>query len=390
MSHEAEPAAGLAHADAAAEHASVRTSSRAQPSQSAQSVAVAGSAGPARQQPLRRGLLPYARRHRRALGRGLLFTTLLVGCRLALPLPLGAAVEHAPGASQANDDLALAPGWADPVTVLAAVFVLLALVAGMAEHFQRLAFANFANRSVNDARSAAAARVSGLATGAPSDLAAQVVADSARVKTGLKGVLNHITVNGLLVVGACAALAVADVSLGLVQLGGLVLLGVAAFWGATRVATVAAEHRENEALLARTIHRLTVTDPAAGQAGHARGLATLHDLDADSGRADVHLTRWEGRCTWVVHVILTVTAAIVLVIGMNAVEVGRLDTGELFTVVGYLLVLHGPGVRLARQTARVGAVLVSAREVGTVLVASPQEQHGPHEREAARTRDSQT
>ena len=329
----------------------------------------------ARSDPLRRGLLPYARRHRRALGRGLLFTTVLVGCRLALPLPLGAAVEHVPGASQANNDLAFAPGWADPVSVLAAVFVLLALVAGMAEHFQRLAFANFANRSVNDARSAATARVSHLATGSahgtPGDLATQVVADSARVKTGLKGVLNHITVNALLVVGACVALAVADVSLGLVQLGGVVLLGVAAFWGATRLSAVAAEHRENEALLAQTIHHFTGAGSSDGHAAQAHDLRALHDLDADSGRADVDLTRWEGRCTWVVHVILTVTAAVVLVIGMNAVAAGRLDTGELFTVVGYLLVMHGPGVRLARQTARLGAVMVSARELGAVLVAPP-------------------
>jgi ABC-type multidrug transport system fused ATPase/permease subunit len=354
MRHDAEP---LAH---------LRGQDPAPPS----TVSVSAEPGESvRPHPLRRGLLPYARRHRRALGRGLLFTTLLVGCRLALPLPLGAAVEHAPGSSQANNDLALAPGWADPVTVLAAVFVLLALVAGMAEHYQRLAFANFANRTVNDARSAATARVSHLATGSPSDVAAQVLADSARVKTGLKGVLNHITVNALLVVGACAALAVVDVSIGLVQLGGVVLLGVAAFWGATRLAAVAAEHRENESLLAQTIHRFTVADPVGGHAGQEHDLQTLHDLDADSGRADVDLTRWEGRCTSVVHVILTVTAAVVLVIGMNAVTVGRLDTGQLFTVVGYLLVLHGPGVRLARQTARLGAVLVSAREIGAVLVA---------------------
>jgi hypothetical protein len=57
------------------------------------------------------------------------------------------------------------------------------------------------------------------------------------------------------------------------------------------------------------------------------------------------------------------------------VAAGRLDTGELFTVVGYLLVLHGPGVRLARQTARLGAVMVNARELGAVLEAAPRESH---------------
>lgn len=361
MRHETEPLADLAAGGG-------RTPSLSSAVSAQSASPTSATPGESALHPLRRGLLPYSRRHRRALGRGLLFTIVLVGCRLALPLPLGAAVEHTPGASQANSDLAFAPGWADPVSVLAAVFVLLALVAGMAEHFQRLAFANFANRTVSDARSAATARVSHLAPGSPGDLLAQVVADSTRVKTSLKGVLNHITVNLLLVVGACAALAVADVSLGLVQLGGLVLLGVVAWWGATRLAAVAAEHRENEARLAQTIHHLTVADPSGGHAGQEHDLQTLHDLDADSGRADVDLTRWEGRCTCVVHVILTVTAAVVLVIGMNAVAAGRLDTGELFTVVGYLLVLHGPGVRLARQTARVGAVMVSARELGTVLV----------------------
>ena len=367
MRRETQPLAGLGSEDRAPSPSSAASR---EPAASSVPAALGESAA---RYPLLRGLLPYARRHRRALGRGLLFTTVLVGCRLALPLPLGAAVEHAPGASQANNDLAFAPGWADPVSVLAAVFVLLALVAGMAEHYQRLAFANFANRSIGDARSAATARVSHLATGSPSDLAAQVVADSTRVKTGLKGVLNHITVNALLVVGACAALSLVDVRLGLVLLCGVVLLGVAACWGATRLAAVASEHRANETLLAQTIQHFTVADPGSDpvsrHAGREHDLRALHDLDADSGRADVDLTRWEGRCTTVVHVILTVTAAVVLVIGMNAVAAGRLDTGELFTVVGYLLVMHGPGVRLARQTARVGAMMVSARELGTVLVA---------------------
>src|SRR4051794_38574173 len=121
MRHETEPLAHLAPGE------THRTSpSSAASTASAQPPVPATPDESAGLHPLRRGLLPYARRHRRALGRGLLFTTVLVGCRLALPLPLGAAVEHAPGASQATNDLAFAPGWADPVTVLAAVFVLLA------------------------------------------------------------------------------------------------------------------------------------------------------------------------------------------------------------------------------------------------------------------------
>lgn len=315
--------------------------------------------------PLLHGLLPYTRRHRGSLWRGLLFTVLLVLCRLALPLPLGAAVEQARVSPAPHPQFAYLPGWVDALTLLAAGFVSLALIAGMAEYFQRVAFANFANRTVNDVRSAATAGVHRLDTHAPADLAAQVVVDSARFKTGLKGVLNHIVMNFLLVVGACAALAVTDARLGLVQLVGLLLLVGVGLLGARRVAIVAKDHRESEARLGQAIHRFSAASPSE------RGLAdvqSLHELDEASGRADIQITRWEGRCTGVVHVILTTTAAIVLVLGMGAAESGRIDTGALFTVVGYLLVLHGPAVRLARQMTRVGTVFVYARHLGLVLV----------------------
>jgi len=315
--------------------------------------------------PLRHGLLPYTRRHRRPFGFGLLFTVVLVLCRLALPLPLGAVVEQAQVSPAPHHQFAYLPGWVDALTLLAAGFVALALVAGMAEYFQRVAFANFANRTVNDVRSAATARVRSLDTHSPADLAAQVVVDSARVKTGLKGVLNHIVLNFLLVVGACAALAVTDARLGLVQSVGLMLLVGVALLGARRVAAVAADHRESEVLLGQAIHRFSAANPSERELAD---LHSLHELDAASGRADIDITRWEGRCTGVVHVILTATAAIVLVLGMRDAEAGRIDTGALFTVVGFLLVLHGPAVRLARQMARVGAVLVNARHLGLVLV----------------------
>jgi ABC-type multidrug transport system fused ATPase/permease subunit len=331
----------------------------------ANDVSACAAADGALPHPLRRGLAPFARRHRGSLGRGLLFTMLLVTCRLALPLPLGALVAHSTTASAPPQDLAHVPAWVDPVTMLAAGFVSLALVAGMAEYFQRLAFANFANRSVNDARSAASARVSSLDAQVPVDLAAQLLADSARVKQGLKGVLNHIALNVLLVIGACAALAVADPQLGAVQLAGVALVVVVAVRSAKRVRSVAADHREGEARLAQVIQHFAATDPSDLNVSDVHALQCL---DAASGSADIDMTRWEGRCTWAAHAILTAISAAVLILGLRAAEAGRLDTGVLFTVVGYVLVVHGPAVRLARQTVRLGVVLVSAEHLGRVLV----------------------
>ena len=309
---------------------------------------------------LRAGLLPFTRRHRPMLARGLVFTCVLVGSRLALPLPLGGAVEQSTPAAVRP---ALLPEWSDPVAVLGGLFVLLALLAGMAEHFQRLAFAHFASRSINDARAAALVLVTADGSGQATDPAARVMADSVRAKQALKGLLNHLTLNALLVLGACVALAVVDVYVGLVQLAGTAVVVAVAVLGARRVAVVAAQHQEGEALLAGAVHQFV------GPGGRSLDeLAELHALDSASADADIAMTRWEGRTTWVVHGVLTVTAAAVMVVGLQAVAAGRIGTGGLFSVVAYLLVLHGPAVRLARQVARIGPLRVSATKLGAVLV----------------------
>lgn len=319
-----------------------------------------------RSQPLRKGLLPFGRRHRVALGRGLLFTCLLVGSRLALPIPLVAIVEQS-SAPVVDARPAPVQGWGDPVALLVVAFVALALLAGMAEHFQRMAHARFVGRSVNDARSAAVARI-GRLPDVSGELAARVMGDSARVKQGLKGVLNHITLNGLLVLGACVALAVTDPLLGLIQFAGATIVVAVAIASAKRAAAVAAEHREGEALLTGVVHRIV-----AGEQGPIAlaDLERLRSLDGLSGQADTNMTRWEGRAMCVVYVILALTAAAVLALGVGAAETGRLGTGELVSVVAYLLLIHGPAVRFARQITRIGPLFVSAHHVGIVLQEDP-------------------
>jgi len=309
--------------------------------------------------PLRRGLVPFGRRHRASLVRGLAFTCLLAASRLALPVPLTGIVERSTPATSGG---ALPEtGMTDPVTLLAAAFVALALIAGMAEHFQRLAFAHFAGRSINDARSAALARTARFEDDASGGFTAQVMADSARVKQGLKGVLNHITLNGLLVIGACAALAITDVRLGLVQLVGTAVVVALAVLGARRAAAMAADHRKEEGLLAGTIHDLVVEQRPQ------EDLRDLEVLDTSSGQADTSMTRWEGRTTWAVHVVLALSAALVLTLGVASANAGTIGPGALFSVMAYLLVLHGPAVRFARQITRVGPLAVSARHLGLAV-----------------------
>lgn len=321
----------------------------------------------ARLRPLRRGLLPFGRRHRGQLGRGLLFTAILVATRLALPLPLTAVVARSE--TQAPQP-ALFLGGFDPVAVLAAGFVSLALMGGVAEHFQRLAFAHFAGRSVSDARAAALARLGDgdSDSHAPNRATSEVLADCARVKQGLKGVLNHIALNALLVLGACIAMTLVDVQLALVQLAGVGLIVAVAILGATRVAAVGATHRHGESNMATVIQNLVAPE----RVGHKLAeLEHLRSHDTASGEADVEMTCWEGRTTCVVHIVLALTAAVVLILGVGATQAGRIPTASLFAVMAYLLLLHGPGVRFARQITRIGPLVVSANHLAVLLVDDP-------------------
>ena len=128
--------------------------------------------------PLLRGLAPVMRRHRGLFLRGLAFTFALVGTRLLLPLPLTAIVQISTGRPS------FLPAWCDPVLLLSGVFVFLALMAGVAEHFQRLDFAHFANRSLTDARAAALARLGQREPETPEDLTAQVDAGQRQGQAG--------------------------------------------------------------------------------------------------------------------------------------------------------------------------------------------------------------
>jgi ABC-type bacteriocin/lantibiotic exporter with double-glycine peptidase domain len=67
-------------------------------------------------------------------------------------------------------------------------------------------------------------------------------------------------------------------------------------------------------------------------------------------------------------VVLVATAAAALLVGAHAVQNGQMSSGTLFSVMAYLLVLQGPAIRSVRQVTRIGPLLVSGRELGSVLL----------------------
>lgn len=305
-----------------------------------------------------RRLRPHIHRHRRLLVRGSIGTLFVVACRLAFPWPLRGILEEAFGTGAQGGVVALVPSAGDPVVWLTGAFLLIVVGQGLAELLQRLSFARFSIELVRDVRGEALAAIGRAGPSPdrdPGDLIARVIGDSARFKSGLKGVLIRLTQNGTFVVGVCVMLLIIDLQLGLTFVAGTALILTVAAVGASRVSAISRRLRKREGDLAARMHAALSGDPD--------GLLGLEETERRDGRAEAKTTRLEGLTMLLVHALLGVTTCAVLAMGVHAVRTGRLAPGDLFTVLFYLVLVHNPSVRLGRQAVRVGRVLASAERL---------------------------
>jgi ATP-binding cassette, subfamily B, bacterial len=312
-----------------------------------------------------RRLGPYAHPHRRWLLFGSIGTLFVVACRLAFPWPLRGVLELA-FAEQGSTGVAdMVPASGDPALWLGGAFILIVLIQGLAELVQRLSFARFSIGLVHDARTAAVEKLSEPAPGGaerdPGDLIARVIGDSARVKSGLKGVLIRMTQNGVFFFGVLIVLFVIDWRLGLVFLAGGVVMTAIALFGAVRVTNISRRLRRKEGLLAGRMHALLVGADASEDQDE------VDSAERKSARAEAKTTKVEGLTIWGVHATLAVTSCAVVLLGLQLVRSGALQPADMFTVLFYLLMVHNPTVRLSRQTVRLGRLLASAERLAKVL-----------------------
>jgi ATP-binding cassette subfamily B protein len=312
-----------------------------------------------------RRLGPYARPHRRWLVFGSLGTLFVVACRLAFPWPLRGVLELAFDQQGSTGVADMAPSAGDPALWLGGAFVLIVLIQGLAELVQRVSFARFSIGLVHDARTAAVERLSQPRTPNgdkrdPGDLIARVIGDSARVKSGLKGVLIRMTQNGVFFWGVLIVLFVIEWRLGLVFLAGGALMTTIALFGAVRVTNISRRLRRKEGLLAGRMHALLVGDGADDQ-------DEVEAAERKSARGEAKTTKVEGLTIWGVHATLAVTSCAVVLLGLQLVRSGVMQPADMFTVLFYLLMVHNPTVRLARQTVRLGRVLASAERLAKVI-----------------------
>lgn len=324
---------------------------------------------------VRRKLGPYGRPHRKWLVQGSLAALMVVVVRLALPWPLRGGMELVlKEGPESQGVLSLIPSVGDPIWWLSGAFVVLALLQGFGEYVQRVAFSRYAVGAVHDARAAkmkSLVKKADRANGShkTGDLIARVIGDSARLKAGLKGVLVHVTHNGIYVIGVAVMLLIIDPTLGAVFATGIVMAFLVAFAGAVRVSRVALRYRKKEGAIAETVHRALTKKKKASkyrkQALSSRALG-LKEANRKSGSKDVQVSRRQAEAAWAIHGVMSVVSVVVLAMGVAGVRDGSFRAAELFTVIAYLLQAHNPMVRLGRQMTRLGKVLASAERLAAV------------------------
>ena len=308
-------------------------------------------------------LRPYGRPYRSHLVTGSAGAFVVVACRLAFPWPLRGVLELAfhktggRGAVIAN----LAPNVGSKTAWLVGTFVAIVLLQGIGEYVQRLGFARYAIGLSRDARASAvrALVASGSLTAQPGDSTSRIIGDASRVRSGVKVVLISLTRNGIFYAGVTAILAVIDLQIASVFLGGGVAAVVIGLIGAGRVHRITRRSRRREGKLAEALHLHVSGSASAGE---------LLSAVTDGGRADSKATRVEGLTTIAVHCAFAASTCTILVLAIQAGQSGRLSFGAVFTILAYVLLMHNRTVRLGRSAVRTGKLLASATRLADATV----------------------
>jgi ABC-type multidrug transport system fused ATPase/permease subunit len=306
-----------------------------------------------------RVLRPYGVPYHRHVVHGWVATAVLVSARLAFPWPLRGLMElvfHQGSTGRAKGVVELVPSAGDPVAWLLGAFVVVVLVWGISEYWQRLAFTRYAVGLVGDVRNAALKRVGqGRSSGSPGEVIATVTGDTGKVKSGITSVLIGISRNGAFFLGVSVILMVVDRTVGLLFLLGGLLTAAAAAVGAARSMPVSRRSREKEGALTDVLHHYLI------------GAGDLRGARKATGDPDSHSTRLEGATTFAVHTILAISTCAILLVTIHKGRSGELSPGAVFTVLAYVLLMHNKMVGLGRSIVRLGRVVPSAKRLSVLV-----------------------
>jgi ABC-type multidrug transport system fused ATPase/permease subunit len=291
-------------------------------------------------------------RHRWWFLRGMAGTLLAVAMRLAIPWPLKGILELVSGVGTAS---LLPHDWFTAALLLVAAYIGIAAVLGYAELVQRVCFKGYAVRTVHDMRAAVVDRLLRRPAGSDTaDLLTRLIGDSARIKAELSGILVHVSQNALLFIGVCLMFLIVAPKLSFFFLIG----GVFAVWvgyaATRRISAVTRAQRDKESEYAEYVHDIL-----------ERRTTRNRDPDANdtSGRHDATATQLIATAAWVVQLGLAVITAVALLVAIHEVEHARLQLGDVFLFIAYVLLVHRRMLQVGRQLARGGKLMANVHRI---------------------------
>ncbi len=324
-------------------------------------------------------LWPHARPHKRLLVTGAAVSAALIALRAAQPWPLKWIIDGLSGSHSHHPDHLLGL-LRDPhlgFAALAGVYVLLSLLAGLAEYGQLMTLAGLGNRVVFAFRTALFSHIlrQPLAfherreTG---ELLTRVVYDTARLRQGVNGILTRIFQTIFTFLVTLLILLWLDMRLAsIVGVTGLLALATMG-QSSRRIFQAARKQRRKEGRLAAVVAEklLGIRDLQAFRPGSGPD-ERFERHNAKSLKQEQRVRRLAAGLLVRVEFLLAACITLILWQGARAVQAGRLTPGDLVLFVSYVAALYRPFVQFARQTARSGKTFASANRLTKIMRQEP-------------------
>ncbi len=335
-------------------------------------------------------LWPHARPHRALIFVGALLSALLIGLRLAQPWPLKLVIDSFSVSEHSHTWLPL-----DPVTsfvVVSLLYVLISILAALAEYWQLLLLSGIGNKILFSFRNQLFRRMLAQAISFYErrdigELVTRIVSDTSRLRRGVNGILVRSFQVLFTFVAATAVILWLDWRIaGIVAVcGSLAILSM----GKTgrRILNAARRNRRREGQLAAI-----VAEDAQGiqelQTFRAQNLGDerFERRNVKSLKDEQKVRRLGAGLMFRMEVLLTLSVCLALAFGAIGVHSGTFSLGSLVLVIHYIVGLYGPFRRFAQQASQSGRTMACAERLIKVMDTVPSVQNSPSARVCATLR----
>ncbi len=322
-------------------------------------------------------LWPYARASKGLLALGVGLTGLYIGLHLALPWPLKWVID----AISSQHGASAPPAWIGnintKIAVLSGLYIVFAVLAGLAEYGQNLLLAGLSNSILARFRLDLFSHVlkQSLAYHERRDLGellTRVVYDTSRLRQGVRNILTRSIQTVLLFVFKVAVLFLIDVRLALI----LALSGIVALLlmrkPSRRIFTASRKQRRNEGRLAGVVgeNLVGIREFQTFSPGEILD-ERFTRRNAKSLKSEQKVRRLAAALLFRTEVLLAASICLILWIGGQAVQKGQLSAGDLVLFFSYASGLFDPFRRFARQAAMTGRTLACGDRLIKIMQKEP-------------------